>query len=499
MQHLQDIGRLGQIEIRSEEEKAKYNNLLNLVMGNAVRDSSQDPLGPAFNLSWFYRMWTVQEVTLPAIENVVVQFGAVSFPWIFLLIAVSFLKTTKYRWGNWDEATHLQRTISGMFMERRTPGSSELFDATSSNVLPYHGILQILASMRPKKATDPKDKVFALFGVAKELHLDLPPPDYEKSLEQIYVETAVASIENDKSLNIIYEAPSKIRSSRLPSWVPDWSDENWRSSDLRKYVLEKGTEGPSWSFSQDYQRLIVSGKLVDSIHTHGTILEPEDRDFNSDFIKFGIGKKDFKDVLKGIQHGVEILKRWVYISSLYSTYPTGEPVDGAFRNTLLDGGFVGTQDRHPSDDSFTAWSNFMRTDEADVLKSLLTNSQTGDSQFAEKSRLADNERVTKRETLSTEWQSFLALTTTSASEYHFAVLRQARGKCFFSTSNGYFGLAIGKVQPGDQIAFVAGLEVPLILRETNSGHLLVTYSYIHGMMTGDHWQRHGKVQNITLV
>ena len=98
-------------------------------------------------------------------------------------------------------------------------------------------------------------------------------------------------------------------------------------------------------------------------------------DFNSDFIRFGIGKTDFKDVLKGIQQGVEILKWWVHMSSLYSTYPTGEPVDRAFRNTLLHGGFARTQDRHPSDDSFAAWSNFMRKSEADVLKSLLTNSQ----------------------------------------------------------------------------------------------------------------------------
>ncbi|KAF2188348.1 hypothetical protein K469DRAFT_768996 [Zopfia rhizophila CBS 207.26] len=304
LHRLRDKHELCQTKPKSEEERAWMNETLALVFGVGVHDSSQDVLGPAFKLSWFHRMWTVQEVTLPAVENVIVQYGPVSFPWLFLLLAMGLLKTTNYKWGKWDEATHLQRSITGMFMERSHSDWRKLLGIASSDALPYHGLLQLLAPMRSKKATDPKDKVFALFGVTEELGLDFPPPKYENPLERVYVETAVACIEQDRSLNILYEAPSNERHSALPSWVPDWSAEGWRSSYLRGYLGKgfraAGDDSPQWSFSQDYRRLTISGKLIDSVDNCGTVLE-FDKDFSNGPARLGIGATKFKDYLEDIR------------------------------------------------------------------------------------------------------------------------------------------------------------------------------------------------------
>ena len=84
----------------------------------------------------------------------------------------------------------MQKYISGLLMDERQDGFRAIFDYEPNNVDSYQGILQILASARVKKATKPKDKIFALFGVMKELEVDLPLPDYQKSLEQIYTEAA---------------------------------------------------------------------------------------------------------------------------------------------------------------------------------------------------------------------------------------------------------------------------------------------------------------------
>lgn len=491
MRRILDIGQLGVAKIKSDEEKTRLDDTLRLLFGIGAVDSSQDPLSPFFELSWFHRMWTVQEVTLPPLDNVDVQYGPVSSKWVFVLLAVKLLKITKYKWGKWDEATHLQKEISAMFMEKRNPPFREILETDSADAVPYRGTLQLLVSMRPKKATDSRDKVFALIGVAKELGLDLPPPDYGKSLEQVYIETAVVCIKNDSSLNALYEAPSKNRRAGLPSWVPDWGDESWNSFELSKYVAEKafraaGANNPQWSFSQDWQRLIVSGKLIDSIDTCCAALELE-TDFNNDFVGIGSGKTKFKDFWKRFQPPVDILRTWVHLSSQCKTYPTKEPVESAFRSTLLDGSFVRKQ-HTPSDVSFEKWFDFMKSSESDALTSLFARSQGSHIQSTGKSNLTDKGMQDEQKTFpAAGFQSFLALSSTSASEFHFAALRQAKGKCFFSTTNGYFGLAIGTAQSGDQIALIPGLDIPFILRKAGQRYTLVTYGYVHGIMCGEGW------------
>lgn len=101
------------------------------------------------------------------------------------------------------------------------PKLVSLFDVESSDTQSYRSLLGLLAAMRPKKATDPRDKAFVLYTIANELGFALPLPDCNKSLEQAYIDTAIACIEQDNKPNILYEAPSDKRSPGLPSWVPD--------------------------------------------------------------------------------------------------------------------------------------------------------------------------------------------------------------------------------------------------------------------------------------
>ncbi len=61
-------------------------------------------------------------------------------------------------------------------------------------------------------ATEPNNKVFALFGVIKELKLDRPFPDYRKWEEQVYTEAAVDCIYNNRCFDILSGA---LRSSLL--------------------------------------------------------------------------------------------------------------------------------------------------------------------------------------------------------------------------------------------------------------------------------------------
>jgi hypothetical protein len=249
------LRKIGDLYVSQPGGREERQQILELVF-DVQTQSSKGVLEPVFELPWFFRMWTVQEATLPDLENMVVKYGPVSFPWWCLLRAMQLLEITKFKWGNWNQATLLQRSIATMLIKNDDPGWAGHFGVESSNTLSHGSSLTgLLAAMRPKKATDPRDKAFALYAVAHKLGLALPLPNYKKSLEQTYSDTAVACIEQDKTLDVLYEAPSDKRDPGLPSWVPDWSDEQSTSANRLEYI-NKGFQagggcGARWSFSTD--------------------------------------------------------------------------------------------------------------------------------------------------------------------------------------------------------------------------------------------------------
>lgn len=74
-------------------------------------------------------------------------------------------------------------------------------------------------------ATNPRDKVYALRGICKDANNAALIPDYSKTVQQIYNETARYLLSEPDPLRILGAAG--IGSARsvegLPSWVPDWS------------------------------------------------------------------------------------------------------------------------------------------------------------------------------------------------------------------------------------------------------------------------------------
>ncbi len=81
----------------------------------------------------------------------------------------------------------------------------------------------LLCSTRNRHATDHRDKVFGLLGLAT--HTGGITADYSKSTVKVFVEVARALIEEDANLNILSYANGL---AACPSWVPDWGIANDR-------------------------------------------------------------------------------------------------------------------------------------------------------------------------------------------------------------------------------------------------------------------------------
>ncbi|KAK5408185.1 hypothetical protein LTR07_009968 [Exophiala xenobiotica] len=157
---LGSMGRARLAMYHSRQEEA-------LELALTVSEQSKENISAVFEMPWFYRLWTVQEVALPDVEKVLVCCGKSGYPWDVLLNAGAYIQAHPTMKGRWDEATRLQRLISGRLMAARGQVKSHLFSAISG--APVVDTLSIFIAARQKQSTKPEDRVFSLYSVLKEL------------------------------------------------------------------------------------------------------------------------------------------------------------------------------------------------------------------------------------------------------------------------------------------------------------------------------------------
>ncbi|KAI0901515.1 heterokaryon incompatibility protein-domain-containing protein [Annulohypoxylon nitens] len=112
------------------------------------------------------------------------------------------------------------------------PRKGSLGDADEySNTRVTHTLVEgVIQTLRQRQATNPKDRVFALYGVLERSGLsDLPRPDYGKPQGLIYHEFFHDIMKWQKSsMTLLLDAGKRLEDNPdmcdAPSWVPDWSN-----------------------------------------------------------------------------------------------------------------------------------------------------------------------------------------------------------------------------------------------------------------------------------
>lgn len=439
-------------------------------------------------------------------NRVHIQSGNTSIPWIRLFITVDILKNTDYKWPNSGTAMAFHHGLTIYLSVTRWPRVLEMLDDNPGlhNNTPVAYIVLMYA--KGKKATDPKDKVFALYSLFRELSIELPKPDYEKSLEQIYREATVASIKYDKLLNILYYCPSDNRRLGLRSWVPDWSDPAWESDDSRSAMSHSrfaacGPSDPRWHFADDDTKLIVMGKIFDTVMyrsetmpdkaeiyretRNGTdLLTPSRRltEYGNKFLDF-------------TRQCLKTFKAWLEVSQ-WSNYSNGESAQDAFRRTII-------QDSHtPEIQYFDQWLNILQASDSRIMELALDNT-TPEWRQEVQPLLHETFLSRMMERVAANVRTHFALGETS--NFCYYAMEMTCGKCFFRTENGYFGTAPDPasvcVEAGDKVAVVSGLAHPLLLRPVEGGgYRLLTHIYLHGIMYGEAWPDNDSVlEELALV
>ena len=204
-------------------------------------------VGRLFSHPWFERAWIVQEVAVGKIVHV--MYHGTCIDWDVLTAAAKRLghdtvlksrllyhNTPKVSSTNTSDP-RLGRSTTFNAVERIRWAHPEFLTRIRlsmevGNILP---LSLILVMTLPCKCKDPRDKVFAVLGIAKDGH-NLPfKPNYKDDVDKVFLKTTAFVLSSEEWFLLFsiagrgYESFNHIPRSqfmdRLPSWVPDYSSD----------------------------------------------------------------------------------------------------------------------------------------------------------------------------------------------------------------------------------------------------------------------------------
>ncbi|KAI1759882.1 HET-domain-containing protein [Hypoxylon sp. FL1150] len=164
-----------------------------------------------FNPSWWKRIWIVQEVV--AVREIVVLLGDTIFPWIMLANICRAIQLVEF----------LAHPLAPMIRSCGYQKFTALDHFRRNRSMP---LVRLVHCTQDYQATDLRDKLYALLGMASDISPDDIIPDYTKSVQQVFLDLVRFMAVEHRNLDIISSGRSSISGTSSPSWLPDWKGTN---------------------------------------------------------------------------------------------------------------------------------------------------------------------------------------------------------------------------------------------------------------------------------
>lgn len=231
-----------------------------------------------FDNPWWSRIWTVQEWILSRhavfqyghhlVDNLVVQKSYAN--WKLHETKAGCCYAYMMRHPEWQETKAYNSPDDAIF----TP------ECLDNIPLPY-----ILSSFRKsRKATDPRDRIYGMLGLARFQYENAVVADYAQSVEMAFTTSAIQMISNTGSLEVLsHVVPGVQPLMRLPSFVPDWTsshDDVHTHFSWLKWLKDKNEYNACKSMAADLSttapsHIRLKGIRVDEVEMVSSPLGPE--------------------------------------------------------------------------------------------------------------------------------------------------------------------------------------------------------------------------------
>ena len=330
-----------------------------------------------------------------------------------------------YAWNNYDRPVNLIRWI----------WKNQSAAAENRSTL-----MMNLWSFRGRKCGNPRDKVYALLGICKDVRMGDITINYSFSVARVYYEAAKFIFRKERSLKLLSACQSYGSSVELPSWVPDWSIDarfrpmrsiiNWEAGEeeeeVRRTFNAAGSRSAQVNISDDMRMMTTRGLVCATISFLGTELVENPESHELTFTLF---------------------HKWWSLAKECTTELTTQDerrIDAFWRTIITDMG-LSRRKATPQQEGnqFRSWM-----------------SKTNDSAF-----ISDDRH---------EWSEFTA-----------SFQQATTNRRFFITREGHMGLGPRNIEPGDVVCILLGAQVPFVLRAVKDGYVLLGECYCHGIMEGE--------------
>lgn len=427
---------------------------------------------------WFRRAWVVQEVAL-SYARARLCCGDITVPWSDFVIAVFFSQYgLTYGWGAQDDYALARISGNRVLCLGHTSAEVALDVEAGGNGL---GLLWLLEINRSASATDPRDKVYSVLGMARNHGFrtleTLIIPDYRLDTATLYQQVSELFLDKFQTLYMPAHAtmfPHDATGHKLdlPSWVTDWScplnSVPGESSNLDT-ILEIGSPGLYNAclidqypkvYKVDGRVLVLSGLILDEITAVGPLFDFDS--LRAQYPKVHIGLLGMLSI--SMLH--RISQMWQ--CALKKAYPhTGEESLEALLKTIFRG----------------------------HLPQMITSAGTGRDVAAALLKLARRASLLQESFLSRSpyilTQGLDVIVSRARESLTPVVISEVLSAMFtmvtFATVRGYMCQCVSpEVRLGDRIALIRGACQPMIVRpRSDGGWTRIGEAYVHGIMNGE--------------
>ncbi|MCJ1438860.1 hypothetical protein MMC27_008250 [Xylographa pallens] len=433
-----------------------------------------------FDQPWFERMWVVQEAACA--RHATILCGKQDACWHDFMKGVSY----GIRSGLFPPDRY-RKVILPVYQETprgKLSAALQMYYIGSRHSLhPHHinepeevqrfdasvGLFALLRRFHGSQATNPRDKIFALLGLASlhsmgQLREDLKKfkiqPDYRVDVKNLFCRLAEVILKDMGSLDLL-----SIPSSRKdwPSWVPDWSSTSRQIEALSYSTTPKHRcSGDSKAQPMVYgDVLVLKGKFIDNIAM------VVDRDLPEIPVALKrvsrvVDSTYFDTICQLAYIGIQILE-WETLEPF--EYPSGESRLDVYKS-LIDG----ARSQHESQ-----W--FGSSHNSKIRKKISERFQRLVRRY---------EKILGHGSL----RNALLAVNFAADGVQVFDARILQSKTIARTSKGYLVYAPIETRVGDSVTILQGGKLPFVVHrdEENGPNRLRGDCYVPGIMNGELWR-----------
>ncbi|KPM40564.1 hypothetical protein AK830_g5999 [Neonectria ditissima] len=445
-------------------------------------------------LPWFHRVWIIQEVVIS--ERPIISTSHGLMLWETLVSACRVVSRSKMH----DIDAGRVHVNIPLELEEQRQSMRKVINARSIAPVPEDSdlvkdlchkmhLIQLQMRSRGCHATDPRDHVFALLGIAKGHGGHAPEVDYSLSLAEVYARVAYAwfKISRRRPLTWLMCINGSYDAIDLPSWVPDWR----RPWNGKPFLTSLGRE-EGISSSEGAKRCKV--KFPELITPLRMPLQLQIR---------GIQILRIKDVEPVKTERWKTGRHGELINSFPEPYPTTYLTyhEAFFRSIMLAHPICAAEEGIHRQESFWSYRRGpweqprlrpMFRQDIDQMRGPLVqlsvrfhDGETDPSFYMSSSveRSKNEPRYTQEDLYSNTSPFYRVRSTFPQDEF-------VRSRTWFITEDGFMGLAPDISKPGDVIVYLFGGDFPFVMREKREENGKTIWGFVGecfvlGLLGGD--------------